>query len=127
VYSYNFPDDRKLLKLLGTYFPPRLSALLDRSSSIVYAVFFLETLQTALSGADLYYWFASGFGNMDHLIRPYASAFDVPIIGAMVSVAVQYFFAYRVWVFSDKKSWWLCLIICVVSQSIMRFQSYGAT
>ncbi|KAF8486808.1 hypothetical protein DFH94DRAFT_700772 [Russula ochroleuca] len=59
VYSYNFPEDRKLLKLL------------------VYGIFLLETLQTALTGADLYYWFASGFGNMDHLLDPYASVFDV--------------------------------------------------
>ncbi|KAI0252239.1 hypothetical protein BJV78DRAFT_362917 [Lactifluus subvellereus] len=65
VYTYNFLGDKKLLKLL------------------VYAVFFLETLQTALSGADLYYWFVSGFGNMDHLANPYASAFDVPIIESL--------------------------------------------
>ncbi|KAI0287411.1 hypothetical protein BC826DRAFT_49662 [Russula brevipes] len=97
VYSYNFPGDRKLLKLL------------------VYAIFLIETLQTALSGADLYYWFVSGFGNMDHLASPYAAAFDVPIIGAVVALTVQYFFAYRVWILSGKKSWWLCLAICVCS------------
>ncbi|KAH9981989.1 hypothetical protein BJV77DRAFT_334986 [Russula vinacea] len=97
VYSYNFPEDKKLLKLL------------------VYGIFLLETLQTALSGGDLHYWFASGFGNMDHLMDPYASAFDVPIIGSIVSGAVQYFFVYRVWVLSDKKSWWLCVIISIFS------------
>ncbi|KAI0252247.1 hypothetical protein BJV78DRAFT_1281811 [Lactifluus subvellereus] len=90
VYIYNFQEDRKLLKLL------------------VYAVFLLETLQTALSGADLYYWFVSGFGNVDHLNDPYMSAFDVPIIGSIVSLTVQFFFAYRVWVLSAKKSWLLC-------------------
>jgi hypothetical protein len=77
----------------------------------------LETLQTALSGGDLYYWFSSGFGNIDHLMDPYASAFDVPIIGSIVSGAVQYFFVYRVWVLSDRKSWWLCVVISVVSQT----------
>ncbi|KAI0270138.1 hypothetical protein BGY98DRAFT_1100893 [Russula aff. rugulosa BPL654] len=30
----------------------------------LYTVFLLETVQTALSGADLYYWFAAGFGDM---------------------------------------------------------------
>jgi hypothetical protein len=93
------------------------SAYLKNSFSIVYIVFFLETLQTALSGADLYYWFGSGFGNMDHLVDPYVSSFDVPIIGSIVSGAVQYFFVYRVWVLSDRKSRWLCLAIAVVSQS----------
>jgi len=97
VYSYNFPGDRKLLKVLA------------------YGVFLLETLQTALSGADMYYWFGSGYGNMDHLSDPYASAFDVPIIGSIVAGAVQFFFVYRVWVLSNKKSWWLCAIISVSS------------
>jgi hypothetical protein len=77
----------------------------------------IETLQTALSGADLYYWFVSGFGNMDHLASPYAAAFDVPIIGAIVALTVQYFFAYRVWILSGKKSRWLSLTICMVSES----------
>ena len=88
---------------------------LSDSFSTVYAIFFIETLQTALSGADLYYWFGSGFGNIHHLSNPYASAFDVPIMGSIVSGAVQYFFVYRIWVLSDRK-WWLCVIISVVSR-----------
>jgi len=97
VYIYNFVGDGKHLKLL------------------VYAVFLLETFQTAFSGADVYYWFVSGFGNVDHLNNPYISAFDVPIMGSIVSLTVQFFFAYRVWVLSAKKSWWLCVTICVCS------------
>jgi len=99
VYSYNFPKDRILLKLL------------------VYGLFLLETLQTASSGADLYYWFASGFGNMERLSDPHASAFDVPIVGAIASLAVQFFFAYRVWVLSNKNSLWICLIIGICACS----------
>jgi hypothetical protein len=89
----------------------------DNSSSAVYSVFLVETLQTALTGADLYYWFVSGFGNLDHLTSPYLSAVDVPIISSMVSLTVQLFFVYRIWVFSGKSSWFLCLIICLVSRS----------
>ena len=81
----------------------------------VYGIFFTETLQTALSGADIYYWFISGFGNMNHLASPYAAAFDVPILGSVVSLTVQVFFAYRIWVLGEKKSWWLSLLICLVS------------
>jgi hypothetical protein len=80
----------------------------------VYAIFFLETLQTALSGADVYYWFISGFGNMNHLNSPHLAGIDVPIIGATVALVVQLFFAYRVWILSGKKSWWFCMTICVV-------------
>jgi uncharacterized membrane protein len=72
-------------------------------------------LQTALSGADVYYWFVSGYGNLNHLASPYAMSFDIPVIGAVVSLSVQFFFVYRIWVLSGKKSWWLCLIICLVS------------
>ncbi|KAI0270139.1 hypothetical protein BGY98DRAFT_276028 [Russula aff. rugulosa BPL654] len=95
VYSYNFSDDRKILKLL------------------VYSIFLLETLQTALSGADVYFWFASGFGQVDRLRDPYAASFDVPIIGSIVSGIVQFFFVYRVWVLSNKKSWLYCVLISV--------------
>ncbi|KAH9001878.1 hypothetical protein EDB86DRAFT_406482 [Lactarius hatsudake] len=106
VYSYNFPGDRTLLKLL------------------VYSVFLVETLQTALTGADLYYWFVSGFGNMDHLSSPYLSAIDVPIIGSIVSLAVQLFFMYRIWILSGRSSWFICLFICLVSRS---YQSRART
>jgi len=97
VYSYNFQGDKTLLKLL------------------VYSVFLVETAQTALTGADLYYWFVSGFGNLDHISSPYLSAFDVPIIGSVISLTVQLFFVYRIWVLSGKTSWVLCLIICLCS------------
>ncbi|KAH9039085.1 hypothetical protein EDB85DRAFT_2141337 [Lactarius pseudohatsudake] len=67
VYSYNFPGDRRLLKLL------------------VYSVFLVETVQTALTGADLYYWFVSGFGKMDHLAAPYESPFDEVAMVSMLA------------------------------------------
>ncbi|KAH9969366.1 hypothetical protein BGW80DRAFT_1334492 [Lactifluus volemus] len=80
VYSYNFPEDNKVFKLL------------------VYGICFLETLQTALTGADLYY-----------------CPFDVPIIESVVSLCVQFFFSYRIWVLSMKQTWWLSLVICLFS------------
>ncbi|KAH9068067.1 hypothetical protein EDB83DRAFT_678257 [Lactarius deliciosus] len=96
VYSYNFSGDRILLKLL------------------VYSVFLVETVQTALTGADLYYWFGSGFGHLDHL-TVHLSGFDVPIIGSVVSLTIQVFFVYRIWVLSGRSSWFLCLLICLFS------------
>src|SRR6266404_9588384 len=85
--------------------------------STVYAIFVIETLQTALTGADVYYWFVTGFGNMDHLESPHASGFDVPIIGSVVSIVVQFFFVYRIWRLSKKSAWLMCLVICIVSRS----------
>ncbi|KAI0270141.1 hypothetical protein BGY98DRAFT_937609 [Russula aff. rugulosa BPL654] len=43
------------------------------------------------------------------------SAFDNPIIGSFVTGTVQFFFAYRVWVLSDKRAWWHCVTIVVYS------------
>jgi hypothetical protein len=77
----------------------------------------VETLQTALTGVDLYHWFVSGFGNINGLVNPYMSSFDVPIIGSIVSFTVQLFFVYRIWVLSGGSSRFLCLSICLVSRS----------
>ena len=98
-----------------------LSLSTPDSSYIVCAVFVLETVQTVLSGADFFYWFASGYGDLNHLATPFASAIDVPIMGSIVSAMVQFFYAYRVWILSSKK-WWLFTLICLVgrSQSILR-------
>ena len=82
--------------------------------SVVHTVFFLETVQTILSGADLYHWFASGFGKFHRLTSPFASSFDEPIMGSVVSLCVQFFFVYRIRVLSEKRSWWLCVAICLV-------------
>jgi len=97
VYSYNFPADRTLLKV------------------VVYGVLLIETVQTGLNGLDLHYWFISGYGNLKHIASPYASAFDVPIIESIVSLVVEFFFAYRIWVLSVKKARWFCLLICLFS------------
>ncbi|KAI0279686.1 hypothetical protein BC826DRAFT_554699 [Russula brevipes] len=97
VYSYNFPEDKRSLKLL------------------VYAIFLLETVQTALNCADLFYWFVSGYGDTAHLASPFASSFDVPIIESVVSLIVQFFYAYRIWVLSIKQSVWFSLLICLCS------------
>jgi hypothetical protein len=104
----------------SSYSVCKISSLLSLSkpdsSYIVYTVFLLETVQTALSGADLYYWFAAGFGDMNHLDTPFASPFDVPLIESLVSAMVQFFYAYRVWVLSNRQSRSFCLIICIVGR-----------
>ncbi|KAH9952896.1 hypothetical protein BC827DRAFT_208378 [Russula dissimulans] len=99
IYTYNFPKDRRFLKTL------------------VYSIFTIEVLQTVANGADLFYWFSSGFGNLKHLESPFASAIDVPIIESVVSLVVQFFFAHRIWILSDKsrKARWFCSLVCLCS------------
>ncbi len=100
--------------LARVFLNPTISSLTYRFY-LVYFVFFCETVQTGLNGADVYYWFVSGFGNMNHLSSPYVSPFDVPILGAMVSVTIQFFFSYRLYLLSNKEGWWLSALICLVS------------
>ncbi|KAH9064357.1 hypothetical protein EDB87DRAFT_1540349, partial [Lactarius vividus] len=62
----------------------------------VYSVFLVEIMQTALTGTDLYHWF-SGFGNVEHLSH-HLFEFNVPIIDSVISLTVQLFFVYRIWI-----------------------------
>ncbi|KAH8988347.1 hypothetical protein EDB92DRAFT_1948027 [Lactarius akahatsu] len=97
VYTYNFPNDNKRFKFLA------------------YGMFLLETVQSGLALADLYYWFASGFGDITHLASPHLSVWDGPLLGGVASLTVQFFFVYRIWVLSSRESWWLCLLISLCS------------
>ena len=83
--------------------------------SVAYGIFLLETVQAGLALCDLYYWFASGFGDIAHLASPHFSVWDGPLLGAVTSVTVQFFFTYRIWVLSERKSWWICTMIAMVS------------
>ena len=100
-------------------FPASASA--SDNSYVVCFVFLLETIQTGLSGADVYYWFVSGYGDTRHLARPFAAAFDVPIMESVVSLIVEFFFAHRIWALGVRWSKWFCLLICLVGQSHASF------
>ncbi|KAI9445945.1 hypothetical protein H4582DRAFT_517254 [Lactarius indigo] len=96
VYSYNFPRDRGSIKFLA------------------YFIFLLETAQTALTGADVYYWFVAGFGDVEHLGNSHFAPIDIPVIAGVVSFVVQGYFCYRIWTLNDRSSW-ICWIIAVAA------------
>ncbi|KAI9446017.1 hypothetical protein H4582DRAFT_522065 [Lactarius indigo] len=101
VYSYNFPIDGRSIKFTA------------------YFVFVLETAQTALTGADMYYWFIGGFGNVERLSHSHFAPIDIAIVNAIIELVVQGYFCYRIWVL-NKRSLWLCVIIavCAVIQAV---------
>lgn len=82
-------------------------------SNTVYFVFVLETVQTALTGADVYHWFIVGFGDFEGLKKSRFSPIDVQTMDAFISLIVQVFFCYRIWALS-KRLWWLCVVIVIV-------------
>lgn len=102
IYYISFPKDK-----LG-------------AKSLVFGVFILETLQVCLSAADIYYWFGSGYGNMNHLAATYLSPFDTPLIGSLTSFIIQLFFCYRIWALRND-FWPLCILIGSISTT----QLYG--
>ncbi|KAH8980456.1 hypothetical protein EDB86DRAFT_563175 [Lactarius hatsudake] len=101
LYSYNFPSDSRPLKFLVCF------------------VLALETVQTALTGADVYYWFIAGFGDRERLRSSHYAPIDIAIMDAITSLIVQEYFCYRIWTLYRRSSWF-CLIIAVtaVSQSV---------
>ena len=91
-------------------------ALFVDGPSVAYGVIFLETLQSGFALGDLFYLLATGNIFIGYVIDSALSPWVGPIlIGGMVAVIVQLFFAYRIWVLSNQKSWWLCLTILFVS------------
>jgi hypothetical protein len=69
------------------------------SCHIVYGIFSPKLYSIpVLSGADLFYWFASGYGDLNHLFDLFASPYDGPIRESLVSAIVQLSYAYRIWV-----------------------------
>jgi len=58
-------------------------------------------------------WFASGFGNMISLSKPFFSAIDAPIMDGIIAFVVQLFFCWRIWLLS--KSWISAAAIAIVS------------
>jgi hypothetical protein len=74
----------------------------------------METIQTAMTGADAYYWFVQGFGNMERLAEAHLAPLDIPIIHAIVSPVVKGYFCYRIWTL-NKRLFYLCIVIALVS------------
>ena len=128
MYSRCFPRDNKYIKLLGTRIPRLIPTCFSLTKHfVVYSIFVLETVQTVLSIADLYYWFAASlaasssasFGETN-IVTPFSSFFDTQIVGSVVSLSVHLFFLFRIMVLSrlcGKRSRWLSFIICLVTSS----------
>jgi hypothetical protein len=115
IYHISFPNDKRGIKLLGTRkHAYDISTRVQRCA--VFGIFLLELLQVCLSAADIFYWFGSGYGDMNHLMSTHLSSFDTPMIGSITSFIVQIFFCYRIWAL--RRSFWpLCVLIAAVSSA----------
>ncbi|TFK32638.1 hypothetical protein BDQ12DRAFT_692246 [Crucibulum laeve] len=101
IYFLSFPDDRPAIKWL------------------VRVIYVLETVQVCLSAADIYFWFGTGYGNVLQLDKPHISPFDTPIMCAVVSLIVQLWFCYRIWILDNSMVWVSGIIAsCSLTQAI---------
>ncbi|KAJ7060865.1 hypothetical protein C8F01DRAFT_176014 [Mycena amicta] len=96
VWRLSFPTDKPTIKWM------------------VYLVFLVETVATALNGYDMYYWFADGFGDIVRFGKPHVSPFYTPILGSVMALVVQTFFCYRIYIIK-RDAWWFCVFIVLVS------------
>ncbi|KAG7098297.1 hypothetical protein E1B28_000259 [Marasmius oreades] len=78
MYYLAFPKDRGFVKYL------------------VYTVFLLDTLQTALFFHDAFNIFGAGFGDLANLRAAHLTGFSVPILTGLVSLMVQSFYARQI-------------------------------
>lgn len=94
LYYLNFPSDTKYFK------------------SLVYGVFFLDTVSTMMTFGDWYHWFAEGFGNLSAIDDVFLSGIDTPMLGSFVAAIVQGFYAYRIYKLERKsRTWIICSLI----------------
>jgi len=96
IYYLNFPDDKLWHKIL------------------IYGTFVFEVVQTAMSASVLYFWFATGFGNLIDLGSVNLSPAETPIFCGIISGVVQCFFAYRIFVL-QRSLWWMCVVIVLTA------------
>ncbi|KAJ7910605.1 hypothetical protein B0H13DRAFT_2011578 [Mycena leptocephala] len=80
VYRLSFPNDKASIKWM------------------VYIIFLVETVMTALNGVDVYHWFAEGFGDILEFAKPLISPAYTPIMGSVMALVVQTFFCYRIYI-----------------------------
>ncbi|KAF9063595.1 hypothetical protein BDP27DRAFT_1426761 [Rhodocollybia butyracea] len=95
-YTTNFPGDSKTIK------------------SLVYGLAFIDVLQTCMMSADAFHWFVFGFGNMDQLNDTFLNSWDVPFLDSIISLVVQLFYCWRIYVLRNR-SLLFPVIIGVVS------------
>ncbi|KAI0737716.1 hypothetical protein C8Q80DRAFT_1276155 [Daedaleopsis nitida] len=79
----------------------------------VYTLLAFEWVQTGLITANSFDVFGAHYGDVENLLKFHNSWFSVPIMCGVVSVAVQFFYARRIWALS--KSMILVIVICTLS------------
>ncbi|KAG8927505.1 hypothetical protein FRC03_011811 [Tulasnella sp. 419] len=100
IYYLSFPDDSRHVKCL------------------VYFLFFVDTLQTALTTHNAWHFLSAGWGDLAVLSDPGWSWIAVPLFSGIVSGTVQLFFAWRIWRLSGSRILSGLIVCLALAQSI---------
>jgi uncharacterized membrane protein len=116
VYSLCFPHDKRGVKALGA----SMNSPCSNSASYlvflaVFGIYLTMLVCLCLDATDLHFWFAAGFGDLDKFQRARFSGVSGPIVGSLVGLCVQLFFAYRISMF--RQAVWLSGLVVVVRPS----------
>ncbi|TRM68737.1 hypothetical protein BD626DRAFT_395691 [Schizophyllum amplum] len=67
-----------------------------RLKALVYGLAILEALQTCMVTADAFHWFVFGYGDLARLDHTFLNSWDVPLLDAIIALAVQAFYCWRI-------------------------------
>ena len=87
-------------------------------SLLVYGVLVFETVQTGLVTEFAFDIYVYGFGDVSQIVAFHNTWFSSPIMEALISAAVQMFFAWRIYVISRS----LLLTGTIIFVSVMHFR-----
>ncbi|KAJ8087642.1 hypothetical protein PM082_006476 [Marasmius tenuissimus] len=85
IYYTAFPNDKRIFR------------------SLVYSVFAIDTIQTAMITYDAFQSFGYGYGNLDKLGRIGLLWLDLCFCDGIIAFMVQSYYAYRIRLLSDSK------------------------
>ncbi|KAK0192533.1 hypothetical protein F5146DRAFT_507044 [Armillaria mellea] len=83
---------------------------------LVYGIFMIEVVQTALVTYELFRSFATNFGDVAAFSDPQVSWLAVPIFSGIVSGIVQIYFAHRISVLSGSRTIGLIIVVLAITQ-----------
>ncbi|KAJ7114674.1 hypothetical protein C8R43DRAFT_1039185 [Mycena crocata] len=88
--------------------------------SLVYGVFFLEILQTAITSHFAYSLLVTGWGNPDAFVHLAWSSLATPIFTGITSATVQLFFAWRIYVLKGQSIIYRAITALIVMVALMQ-------
>jgi hypothetical protein len=119
---YENSKDRRAIKTLGEFSTSGIHHVLHFHASTVYVLALLDIMQTVMVTADAFHWFVYGFSNPIQLDEPFLNSWDVPVLDSVISLVVQVFYCWRIYVL--RKGVVIPVLILIVCPSLLRFVGF---